>query len=72
MNKMMEDRPWGSPCYTLNSPPSQTPKNDNFRWKLAADIHLLGVLIEDIQKALEPKTFINLVTKVSTYYYNHL
>lgn len=40
--------------------------------KMAADMHLLGASLEDIRKALEPKTFIDPATKVPRHYHEFL
>ncbi|OWT42324.1 retrovirus polyprotein [Pochonia chlamydosporia 170] len=40
--------------------------------KLAADMYLSGASLEDIHKALEPKTFINPATKVPEHYHEFL
>lgn len=59
-------------CQIAPPPPTAASKNNLARRQCAAEMYLSGASIEDIRIALEPKIFVDPVTKVPTHFHNHL
>jgi hypothetical protein len=57
---------------TPNKPLDNNKKDHKKRYQTAASLFLAGVLIEDIQKVLVPKVYINPKTKIPEYIYDLL
>jgi hypothetical protein len=55
-----------------NKPPDNNKEDYKKHYQTAASLLLAGVLIEDIQKILAPKVYINLKTKIPEYIHDLL